>query len=679
MKDIKYILILIFFSGSLLSQIDSAMIKKSSAKNLKRLGKSSLQQNDPASAISFFEAYLLKNKNDAEVKLLLGAAFMQIRDYDRAQHMFLNAYTTNKEKAPEALYYHALMMKSNAQYDSARYNFQKFKKEYKGKDKKLKRFASKEIVYCDSLVRIMGTEYPISIQHLDTSINKVNAEGAPINLSNNVLLFTSLRTEKSEYIIEDDTAKGIKRKLYYATRKENEWKFSGEYGNGLNDPDYNVGNASFSPDRDRIYFTRCKLNYLDKMVCAIYVSEKNGDEWTEPVKLPKVVNDPKYTSTMPTVTSDPAKGNDVIYFVSNNPKGKGGLDIWYTVYNKKTKTYKAPKNAGSKVNTAQDEMSPFFDNATRSLYFSSNGLGGLGGFDVFKTKTDGKKWTGSENIGQPINTGADDIFYTISTAGGEGFFVSNRKGGNALKNATCCDDIYFYKQIKYVRLQLKGNVSEVLDNSEVVPNAIIEMYIKDKKSTEKFLVKKTVTDSLGNYLLDVEAGQDYYLVVKKDDFLGSSVEVSTNGMIESKEIATDLKLFKKPKEPIHIPNILYEFDRSNMVESSKLSLDTTVLKLMEINPELIIEIQAHTDSKGNDQYNLKLSQKRAESVVTYLKRKGIDQSRLRAQGYGETKPIAPNENADGSDNPEGRAKNRRTDFKIIGVVDAEIIKESGVD
>jgi outer membrane protein OmpA-like peptidoglycan-associated protein/tetratricopeptide (TPR) repeat protein len=678
-KDIKYILILIFFSGSLLSQIDSAMIKKSSAKNLKRLGKSSLQQNDPASAISFFEAYLLKNKNDAEVKLLLGAAFMQIRDYDRAQHMFLNAYTTNKEKAPEALYYHALMMKSNAQYDSARYNFQKFKKEYKGKDKKLKRFASKEIVYCDSLVRIMGTEYPISIQHLDTSINKVNAEGAPINLSNNVLLFTSLRTEKSEYIIEDDTAKGIKRKLYYATRKENEWKFSGEYGNGLNDPDYNVGNASFSPDRDRIYFTRCKLNYLDKMVCAIYVSEKNGDEWTEPVKLPKVVNDPKYTSTMPTVTSDPAKGNDVIYFVSNNPKGKGGLDIWYTVYNKKTKTYKAPKNAGSKVNTAQDEMSPFFDNATRSLYFSSNGLGGLGGFDVFKTKTDGKKWTGSENIGQPINTGADDIFYTISTAGGEGFFVSNRKGGNALKNATCCDDIYFYKQIKYVRLQLKGNVSEVLDNSEVVPNAIIEMYIKDKKSTEKFLVKKTVTDSLGNYLLDVEAGQDYYLVVKKDDFLGSSVEVSTNGMIESKEIATDLKLFKKPKEPIHIPNILYEFDRSNMVESSKLSLDTTVLKLMEINPELIIEIQAHTDSKGNDQYNLKLSQKRAESVVTYLKRKGIDQSRLRAQGYGETKPIAPNENADGSDNPEGRAKNRRTDFKIIGVVDAEIIKESGVD
>jgi outer membrane protein OmpA-like peptidoglycan-associated protein len=298
---------------------------------------------------------------------------------------------------------------------------------------------------------------------------------------------------------------------------------------------------------------------------------------------------------------------------------------------------------------------------------------------VFKTKTDGKKWTGSENIGQPINTGADDIFYTISTAGGEGFFVSNRKGGNALKNTTCCDDIYFYKYNEYIRPQIKGNVSEVLDNSEAIPNAIIEMYIKDKKTSEKFLVKKTVTDSLGNYKLDVETGQEYYLVVKKDDFLGSSVEVSTNGMIESKEIATDLKLFKKPKEPIHIPNILYEFDKSNMVESSKLSLDTTVLKLMDINPELIIEIQAHTDGKGNDQYNLKLSQKRAESVVTYLKSKGIDQSRLKAQGYGESKPIAPNENADGSDNPEGRAKNRRTDFKIIGVVDAEIIKESGVE
>lgn len=677
MKDIRFIFIFIFLVVIAKSQPDSPMLKNAKGKTLKKLGKSALQQNDPTSAISFFETYLKTNAGDAQAKDLLGHAYMEIRDYDRAQHMFLQAYTTNTKKAPEALYYHALMMKSNAKYDSARINFQKFKKEYKGEQKKLKRQASREIAFCDSVVKIIGSEFKIVVQHLDTNINKVHTEGAPMNYDDDQLVFTSLRTEKKEYLIEDDTAKGIKRKLYLAKRENGDWKFTGEYGANLNDDDYNTGNACFSPDRKRIYFTRCKLNYMEKMVCAIYVSEKSGDGWTEPVKLPKEVNSPKYTSTMPAVTIDPVKGNDVIYYVSDNKEGKGGLDIWYTIYDKKKKSYKKPKNAGTKINTSQDEVTPFFDNETRTLYFSSNGLGGLGGFDIFRTKTDGKKWTGSENIGLPINTGADDVFYTISTNRGEGFFVSNRKGGNTLKNSTCCDDIYFYRHSEYIRLFISGNVTEMLDRNSTVANATIEVYIKDKKTKEKFLVKTISTDSLGNYKTAIEAGQEYFLVVKKENFLGTSEDVSTDGITTSKEIVKDLQLVKKPKDPIHIPNIRYEFDKTGMAEASKIVLDTTVYRLMEANPELIIEIQAHTDSKGSESYNLKLSQKRAESVVAYLITKGIAAERLRATGYGESQPIVPNDHPDGSDNPEGRAKNRRTDFKIIGVVDAEIINDSG--
>ena len=133
-----------------------------------------------------------------------------------------------------------------------------------------------------------------------------------------------------------------------------------------------------------------------------------------------------------------------------------------------------------------------------------------------------------------------------------------------------------------------------------------------------------------------------------------------------------------PKLPIHIPNVRYQYDRSELEEGSKLPLDTTVFKLMVDNPEIIVEIMAHTDSKGTDAYNLKLSQKRAESVVKYLLSKGIAPGRLKARGYGETMPVAPNSNPDGTDNPLGRAKNRRTDFKIIGVIDAEIIIDSEV-
>jgi len=678
-RDIRLILFFLVLFVAAHSQPDSTLLKNAKGKTLKKFGKNALKQNDPSSAIFFFESYVKAHPEDAESKALLGRAYMEIRDYDRAKQMFLLAYTTDKLKAPEALYYHALMMKSNAQYDSAKFNFQRFKKEYKGGDKKLKKLATKEIVFCDSVARIVSTEYKIIIQHLDTTINKVNTEGAPMNLHDSLFVFNSLRTYKEEYAIEEDTGKTIKRKLYFASRVGEEWKFVSEYEGNLNDPDYNTGNACFSPDRKRIYLTRCKLNYMEKMICAIYVSEKQGDGWSEPVKLPGEINNPKYTSTMPAVTIDPVKGNDVIYYVSNDKEGRGGMDIWYTIYDKKKKVYKRPKNAGSKVNSSQDEISPFFDNETRTLYFSSNGLGGLGGFDIFRTKGDGKKWTGNENIGQPINTGADDVFYTISTNRGEGFFVSNRKGGNALKNKTCCDDIYFYKHSEYIRLFLSGNISEMLDKDANIANATIELYIKDKKTNEKFLIKTMTSDNLGNYRTSVDAGEEYFLVVKKDDFLGTSGDVTTLGITNSKEIKKDLQLIKKPKEPIHIPNILYEFDKSNMMESSKISIDTTVYRLMEANPELIIEIQSHTDNKGSDAYNQKLSQKRAESVVNYLLSKGISTKRLKAQGYGESKPLAPNENLDGTDNPDGRSKNRRTDFKIIGVIDAEIINDSQVD
>lgn len=681
MKDIKHIFLLLalVFSFSAFSQADSVVIKRSKPKQLKRMGKNAMQQNDPSAAISFYEAYLKTNKDDAGVMYQLGQAYYDIGDYESAERYFLKAYSNMHDKNSEALYYYAQMQKSNGKYDSAKINFQRFKKEYKGKEKQLKKQAGKEIVFCDSVQRLVGTEKKIVVTHLDTTINKINTEAAPVNIDENTLVFTSLRTDKVEFINEDDTTGPVKRKLYYAKRSGETWKYSGEYGDNLNMPNFNVGNACFSPDRKRIYFTRCRQNIKGDMICAIYVSEKNGNEWTEPERLPKAVNNPKYTSTMPSVALDPVKGNDIVYFVSNNKEGRGGLDIWYTVYDKKNKTYKAPKNAGNKVNTSQDEMSPYFDNETRSLYFSSEGWGGLGGFDVFKATGDGKKWLSNENLGQPINSGADDIYYTISPNREEGFFVSNRKGGSALKNKACCDDIYTYKHSQYIKIRLDGYVFETERPTVAIPEATVEIYIRDKKTKEKALVKTILTDKTGNYKTSLEAGQEYFLIIKKKDFLGTSTEVSTIGITNSQVIKRKSYLAKEPKEPIHIPNIQYEFDKAVILEGSKIAIDTTVLALMIANPELIVEIQSHTDSKGNDNYNIKLSQKRAESVVQYLTQKGINPKRLVAKGYGESKPIAPNDKPDGSDNPEGRAKNRRTDFKIIGKLDVEIINDAEVD
>ena len=677
MKGTSYIFVWLLVVSNVYAQQDSSVLRNSNGKTLKRIAENALKQNDPNTAIFYLETYTKQYKQDANGKFLLGIAYMQVRDYDRSQRMFLNAYNTDKKKSAEALYFHALMQKSNSKYDSAKVNFQKFKKEYKGKEKALKRQATKEIAYCDSVSKIIKLKNKILVQHLDTTINKVHVEAAPLNLDENTMVYTSFRTEEREFS-EEGSTQTKQRKLYVARKKNGKWKFDGEFAENINSEEYNTGNAALSPDKKRMYFTRCKPNFKGEMICAIYVSEFIDKAWSEPVRLPKEINNPKYTSTMPAITTDPVKGNEIIYFVSNR-KGKGKLDIWYSVYDKKKKSYKPARNAGIKLNTPQNEITPYFDNDTRTLYFSSDGLGGLGGYDIYRVKGNGNKWGLPENVGQPLNSGADDIYYSLSPSRNEGFFVSNRKGGNALKNSTCCDDIYAFKNGDYVKVSLKGNVTDMMDKHDMVKDAVVEIYIKDKFTGSKLLVKTTKTNSLGNYQANLEAGQQYYVLVKKPEYLGSSFEVSTEEVFSYKEIGEDLHLVKKPKAAVRIPNVTYESDKSKISEKGKMVLDSTVLKLMLENPEIIVEIQAHTDSKGSEQYNLKLSQKRAEEAVNYLLSKGINPQRLVPKGYGESLPIAPNENSDGTDNPVGRAKNRRTDFKIVGVLDSELINESQVD
>lgn len=669
---------LIFCLGSLhlIAQPDSAFAKTGTNKALRKLGTNALKQKDPASAAFYLEAAVKRSSSDYDARFLLGTAYLEMRDYEKAQRMFLSAYKSNTKKRPEALYYHALMQKSNGLYDSAALNFKTFKKIYKGKNKALKKQAAKEIAYCDSVKKILQTKNSVSFSRLDTSINKVNTEAAPVLFSDNELLFVSFRTEKREF--EGDDQKAKTRKLYIAKRKNSKWKFEGELEGPFNSDDEHLGNACLSPDGKRIYFTRCKANLKGEMICAIYRSERKGDTWSEPVKLQKEINNPKYTSTMPSVATDPVKGNDVLFFVSNRKNGKGKMDIWYAVYDKSKNLFKTPRNAGNKINTPQNEITPYFDNDTRTLYFSSDGFGGLGGFDIFRSKGNGNRWELPQNLGSPYNSGADDLYYSLSSNRKEGFLVSNRKGGNTLKNKTCCDDIYQFKRTDYVQVKLNGTVHEATNIHEAISDALIEIYIKDNFSDEKFLVKTVKSDARGKYSTDLEPGNEYHLVVKKEKFLGNSQVIFTKGITESKTIDKDLELFKRPSSAVKIPNVTYKTDKWELLPEAKTSIDLSVYQLMLDNSDLIVEIQAHTDNHGSDSYNQKLSQKRAEAVVKYLISKGIEPSRLQAKGYGESMPIAPNEHANGTDNPEGRALNRRTDFKIVGVLDAELINSAEI-
>ncbi len=656
------------------TQTDSVSLSRLSAKDLKKLGNNAVVQNDYGSAVDYYKAYLKFNKSDSKVQYKMADAYRMVRDYESAEKMYLKAYQSNPEKNVLALYYYAEMCKSSGKYDKAKEHFAKFAKEYKGPEKTLKKQAKKEVAFCDSVRNVINQSQKFVIQHLDTSINKVHVELSPVALDENTLLYASLRTNKKEYYVEgEDSANIPVRKFYTAKKVNNAWHFEDEYMTGTyNKPGEHVGNATFTPDGNKMYYTVCKPNWKGITVCAIFMTEKLKGEWTEPVKLGKSINNKNYTSTQPAVCIDPAKGNEIVYFISDRPKGKGGLDVWYFVYDKKRKLYKAPKNAGVKINTPKDELTPFFDTETRTLYFSSEGWGGMGGLDIYKVTGDNKKWTPVENLGEPINSGADDIYFSIGKNREEGFFVSNRKGGSTLKNATCCDDIYSYKHTSYIHLFVAGNVKELVKESatQSLDSAWVDVYLVDKKNGEPVLVKSIATNKEGNYKTSLEAGKEYQLVARKANYINTSSAnlINTQNESQDRTIERNFTLSKVSSKAIAIDNINYEFDRSDLTKNSTLTLDTTILKIMLLNPDIIVEISSHTDDKGSEDYNQKLSQKRAESVVAYLISRGISRDRLKAQGYGETAPIAPNRNKDGSDNPAGRAKNRRTEFKIIGTI-----------
>ena len=423
------------------------------------------------------------------------------------------------------------------------------------------------------------------------------------------------------------------------------------------------------------------------------MSEKIDNEWSTPILLGSGINNPKYTSTQPTVGVESKTQNEVLYFVSDREGTKGGLDIWYSVYNAKKNEFKPPKNLGNKINTFGDEMTPFYDIESHTLFFSSDGWPSIGGFDIFKSQGELTQFSTPENIGFPVNSSVDDIYYATSKNREGGFFVSNRKGTVALLNETCCDDIWEYRWSNYIHIAVMGKIYAIKDSTiyEQLEKQIVDKnFIEELDSTtekvnplpekkvdlylsqgnERIFIKSIQTNDQGEFFFNLEPQKEYKIVVDNFGFFNKEITVSTKNITHSDTLHADaIYINVIPLEPVVIKNIYYEFSKWNLTDSSKAIIDRTLYKLLMDNPRIIVEISSHTDSVSSDEYNMKLSQKRAESVVKYLISKGIEKERLVAKGYGESKPIAPNTNPDGTDNPEGRQKNRRTEFKIIGSID----------
>lgn len=426
--------------------------------------------------------------------------------------------------------------------------------------------------------------------------------------------------------------------------------------NPFNTSDDNQGGCSISIDNKHLYFAMQRQEGGAQPNVDIYVSDFADGSWSDYKKLSTNVNDPKYWDSQPTIAAD----GITLYFASDRPGGFGGIDLYFTTKDLKTGMWSVPKNLGPKINTKGDEKTPFIHSDSETLYFSSTGHYGFGGYDIFYVrKNDKGEWEEPENIGSPINGATDDTGFFVSSDTKTGYFFSFDEGKVSGKGIGRYD-MYSFELYPEARPQnvafIKGSVKD--DKGNAVAGAVVEL-----KNTVTKQKTYAVVDSLtGEYTaaVNLKKKDDILITVKKDSIAFNSKIISTKEITYTspkKEIALQVSE-AKPGKSFVIENIYYNTNSADLKLESRIVIEAFANYLKE-NPDMKVEIQGHTDDVGKVKDNEALSANRAHSVKWMLEELGVDSKRITAKGYGPSKPIAANTNE------EGRAKNRRTEFMIV--------------
>lgn len=400
----------------------------------------------------------------------------------------------------------------------------------------------------------------------------------------------------------------------FVTRKDDQGKWMKPETAGSVNTEKDEGVSTFSASGNLMYYTFCDDGVESSSNAAIYKSRRADGSWGKGERL-VFPSDSTYMYAHPSLSPDGYS----LFFVSDMPGGYGGKDIWRASMFGEEVSY--IENLGADINTAGDEMFPYVRNDS-TLYFSSDGHAGLGGLDIFKAgySKRSKRWS-IENMGVPMNSQGDDFGLTFDGDTESGFFSSNRG------EARGSDHIYSF-EYPIVRVSLEGFIVDKDD--EFVPNATIRVVGNDG-TNEKFNGKPD-----GTYRFQVNRGVSYVLLASAEGYLNSKMDLRTVTEEKDSLYYVDFVLYSINK-PAVLENIFYDFDKAALRDESKKELDD-LIALLELNPNITIELSAHTDRKGTDEYNQRLSQRRAQSVVDYLIAHRIDKDRLTVAGYGKRQP-----------------------------------------
>ena len=605
------------------------------------------------------EAYkkIAGNSNNGRANYYIAESYRLSNRIKEAEPYYAKAggNTVNKDTVK---FYYAQSLKANGKYTEAKAKLEELAQETTIIG--LKDRSKAEANGIDYLIKLGENPSFYKVKNLEM-INTPSSEYSPVFL-NNELYFTSSRGNDKIY---EATGTPFTDIYKVASRGANvDLATVAPLPTGINSTNINDGCITFSPDGKTMVFAKGNTGKKKGAVDVdLYISRYRNNVWSEPTMIN--INDPDWWDSAPAFSPD----GRTLYFASNRKKGGyGGTDIYSAQMDTRGR-FTRVRNLGPEINTPGDENFPYMAEDGK-LYFASDGHPGYGGLDLFVVKRANGK-TSLVNLGQPMNSSGDD-FAIFLFRPDRGFYTSNREGGKG------DDDIYTFinedPNLKVVNYYLQGitYTKDKDDKMQVLANTKVSL-LDDKGD----VMQDFTTGNDGKFLFRVYENEDYNMVGEADGFLvrrqayttkGKSIDPSTlKELLTTITLDTLLVLDKIEINKIfQVENIYYNFNKWDIRDDAAKELDKLVQLLID-NPEIKIELGSHTDSIDDNSYNLQLSQRRAESAVRYIVQHGIAPDRIVAKGYGEERPIARNTNPDGTDNPVGRQKNRRTEFKILEV------------
>lgn len=508
--------------------------------------------------------------------------------------------------------------------------------------------ATKGIEQCNEALELMRHPVPFEAKNMGININTDFDDYWPSITADEGWFSTTVKVGKREG--ESEFGKNVHEDIFIAKKaNDGTWNPIKNAGAAMNTMN-NEGAQSLSLDGRYLFFVACDRR-TGLGGCDIYYSIRQGDEWSNAINPGKTLNS-QYWETCPSLSPT----GDELYFASNRPGGKGKSDIWkckVTIEENGMLKFSEPENLGADINTAEDEFSPFIHADNHTLFFSSKGRKGMGGYDIFVSyKKEGGGWEEPRNIGHPINTCKDEIGFVVNANGDKAFYSSdgqeNNKRGRDIYEIRLKEGNYRpKKKMKYAK-------GKILDAETGKPmQAKIDIFsIKSNEPTFRAVSDK----SDGEFVACVPDDEDFGVHVSKKGYLFHSDYFANRDTLNFEKRGVSLDKIEVGKKII-LKNIFFDFDKTTLKKESYQELNRLIAFLRE-NPTVHIELSGHTDSKGKHDYNITLSENRALVAYNYLIKKGISAKRLTHKGYGPDKPIATN-NTD-----KGRAMNRRTEITI---------------